>query len=173
VPEQSHYPNGVDPSHIDPSHIDPSHVIEALGLRPLPVEGGWWAQTWRDDACTAIYYLLAADEFSALHRLAHLEIYAYHAGAPLRMLLLSPDGQVRRPVLGPDLTAGQRPQIVVPAGVWQASESLGAWSLVGTVVVPPYTDDVVEFGVADQLAADFPDAVEAIRLLCREVHSTE
>ncbi len=123
-------------------------IVAALGLRPLPVEGGRWAQTWRDEQCTAIYYLLAAPEFSALHRLAHLEIYAYHAGAPLRMLLLYPDGQVRRPVLGTDLAAGQRPQVVVPAGVWQASEPLGAWTLVGTVVVPPYTDDVVEFGSA-------------------------
>jgi predicted cupin superfamily sugar epimerase len=148
-------------------------IVAALGLRPLPVEGGRWAQTWRDEHCTAIYYLLAAPEFSALHRLAHLEIYAYHAGAPLRMLLLYPDGQVRRPVLGTDLAAGQRPQVVVPAGVWQASEPLGAWSLVGTVVVPPYTDDVVEFGSADQLAAEYPDHAEAIRALCREVHSNE
>jgi predicted cupin superfamily sugar epimerase len=148
-------------------------VVAALGLRPLPVEGGQWAQTWRDEHCTAIYYLLAAPEFSALHRLAHLEIYAYHAGAPLHMLLLYPDGQVRRPVLGTDLAAGQRPQVVVPAGVWQASQTLGAWSLVGTVVVPPYTDDVVEFGSADELAAGYPDHAEAIRVLCREVHSNE
>jgi hypothetical protein len=148
-------------------------IIAALGLRPLPVEGGRWAQTWRDEHCTAIYYLLVAPEFSALHRLAHLEIYAYHAGAPLRMLLLYPDGRVRRPVLGTDLDAGQRPQLVVPAGVWQASASMGAWSLVGTVVVPPYTDDVVEFGSADELAADYPDHAEAIHALSREIHSNE
>jgi hypothetical protein len=148
-------------------------VIAALGLRPLPVEGGRWAQTWRDEHCTAIYYLLTAPEFSALHRLAHLEIYACHAGAPLRMLLLYPDGRVARPVLGTDLAAGQRPQVIVPAGVWQASESLGDWSLVGTVVVPPYTDDVVQFGAADALAAEYPDHAAAIRALCREIHSNE
>ena len=147
-------------------------IVAALGLRPLPVEGGRWAQTWRDEHCTAIYYLLAAPEFSALHRLAHLEIYAYHAGAPLRMLLLYPDGEVRRPVLGTDLAAGQRPQVVVPAGVWQASETVGAWSLVGTVVVPPYTDDVVEFGSADRLAAEYPGHAAVIRALCRP-HSNE
>jgi predicted cupin superfamily sugar epimerase len=148
-------------------------IIAALGLRPLPVEGGRWAQTWRDEHCTAIYYLLAAPEFSALHRLAHLEIYAFHAGAPVRMLLLYPDGLVRRPVLGTDLAPGQRPQVVVPAGVWQASATLGAWSLVGTVVVPPYTDDVVEFGSADELAGEYPDHAGAIRALCRDIHSKE
>jgi hypothetical protein len=148
-------------------------VIAALGLRPLPVEGGRWAQTWRDEHCTAIYYLLAAPEFSALHRLAHLEIYAFHAGAPVRMLLLYPGGRVARPVLGTDLAAGQRPQVVVPAGVWQASETLGAWSLVGTVVVPPYTDDIVEFGSAAELATEYPGHAEVIRALCREIHSNE
>lgn len=148
-------------------------LIEALGLQPLPVEGGRWAQSWRDDACSAIYYLLVAPEFSALHRLAHLEIYAYHAGAPLAMLLLHQDGETEWVVLGPDATAGQRPQVVVPAGVWQASESTGAWSLVGTVVVPPYTDDIVEFATEAELAARYPDEFGAIRRLCREVHSTE
>ena len=155
---------------------DARRVIEALGLMPLPVEGGRWAQSWRDERCSAIYYLLVAPEFSALHRLAHLEIYAYHAGAPLAMLLLHPDGDAERVVLGPDVVAGQRPQIVVPAGVWQASESTGAWSLVGTVVVPPYTDDIVEFATEDELtalAARYPDEVDAIRGLCRENHSTE
>lgn len=148
-------------------------VIEALHLVPLPVEGGRWAQSWRDERCSAIYYLLVTPEFSALHRLAHLEIYAYHAGAPLAMLLLYPDGVVSHVVLGPDVAAGQRPQVVVPAGVWQASESTGAWSLVGTVVVPPYTDGIVEFAVADELADRYPDQMSEIRRLCSEVHSTE
>lgn len=152
---------------------EPRAIVDALGLVPLPVEGGRWAQSWRDDAFSAIYYLLVRPEFSALHRLAHTEIYAYHAGAPLRMLLLCPDGSVRRPVLGPDVRAGQRPQVAVPAGVWQASESSGAWSLVGTVVVPPYTAEIIEFGVADELGAAYPGHVDAIRPLCREVHSTE
>jgi uncharacterized protein len=153
--------------------LDVDRIVDCLGLVPLPVEGGRWAQSWRDAEFSAIYYLLAAPEFSALHRLAHTEIYAYHAGAPVRMSLLWPDGSVRRPVLGLDLAAGQRPQVVVPAGVWQASESLGEWSLVGTVVVPPYTDDVVEFGLAADLVTRFPRHANVIRRLCREVHSTE
>jgi predicted cupin superfamily sugar epimerase len=40
--------------------------------------------------------------------------------------------------LGPDLRAGQRPQHVVPAGAWQAAESLGAWTLVGCTVSPAF-----------------------------------
>jgi uncharacterized protein len=150
------------------SGTDTSQVIAAaLGLAPLPVEGGLWAQSWRDEHCTAIYYLLVAPEFSGLHRLAHPEVYAHHAGAPVRMLLLHEDGEVTRPVLGTDVAAGQRPQVVVPPGVWQASESLGEWSLLGTVVAPPYTDDIVEFGSAAALADAFPEHAADVRAFCR------
>lgn len=132
--------------------------IDHLGLEPLPVEGGRWAQSWRDETASSIYYLLVAPETSAPHRLDRLEIYAHHAGAAVRMLLLFPDGRVSRPVLGPDVAAGERPQVVVPAGVWQASFSTGEWSLAGTVVVPPYTDDCVEFRDAATLASAWPEA---------------
>ncbi|MFC5059295.1 cupin domain-containing protein [Saccharothrix xinjiangensis] len=142
-------------------------VIASLGLAELPVEGGWFGQSWRSPEASAIYYLLREGEFSGVHRLDHLEVYAHHRGAPLRMLLLHPDGAVTRPVLGPDLAAGQRPQVVVPAGVWQAGEPVGGWSLVGTVVVPPYTDDVVTFGAADALARAYPDHAADLRRLCR------
>lgn len=139
-------------------------IVAALGLQPLPVEGGHWAQTWRDANCTGIYYLLRSPEFSALHRLTHPEIYSFHAGAPARMLLLHPDGSVTRPVLGIDFAAGQRPQVTVPAGVWQATETLGEWSLLGTFMAPPYTDDCVTFG-DETLAADYPAAAPDIRRL--------
>jgi predicted cupin superfamily sugar epimerase len=146
--------------------MTPESIIAALGLAPLPTEGGRWAQTWRDGHGSAIYYLLVAPEFSALHRLAHAEVFGYHAGAPARMLLAHADGRVTRPVLGPDLAAGQRPQVAVPAGTWQATEPLGAWSLLGTFMAPPYTDEAVEFARADDLAARYPEHTAEIRRLC-------
>ncbi len=145
---------------------DPQLIISQLGMTELDTEGGLWSQSWRDAACSAIYYLLVAPDFSALHRLDRLEIYSYHAGAPVQLFLLA-GGQVHQPVLGSDLAAGQRPQVVVPAGVWQASRPLGAWSLTGTVVVPPYTDDCVEFGTASVLSAEYPAHATLIDSLCR------
>lgn len=145
----------------------PQEIMSLLGLEPLPVEGGMFAQSWRSDTVSAIYYLLAAPEFSAVHRLDRTEIFTYHAGAPTRMLLLSRDEGVRTAVLGADLAAGERPQVVVPPGTWQAAETLGGWTLMGCVVVPPYTDDCVEFGVADELVAEFPGHAQDIRRLCR------
>lgn len=141
----------------------PTDFITHLGLQPLPVEGGRWAQSWRSDTGSAIYYLLVAPEFSAPHRLDRVEVYAHHAGAAAAMLLLHPDGSVERPVLGTDVAAGQRPQVVVPAGTWQATVTLGAWSLLGTVVVPPYTDGCVEFAAASDLALKYPEAAADLR----------
>jgi uncharacterized protein len=149
-----------------PDALTSQRIAEILGMRPLDIEGGLWSQSWRGDRCSAIYYLLVAPEFSALHRLDRLEIYSFHAGAPARMLLITGD-EIGEPVLGPDVHAGQRPQIVVPAGTWQACTSLGEWTLMGTVVVPPYTDDCVEFADAERLSAAHPAHAARIRALCR------
>src|SRR2546430_4685796 len=119
-----------------PEPLTPQQIVDAVGMGELDVEGGLFSQSWRDETCSAIYYLLVAPDFSALHRLDHLEIYHYHAGAPARFFLMDL-GEISEPVLGPDLAAGQRPQLVVPAGVWQASRPLGEWALMGTGVVPP------------------------------------
>ena len=144
---------------------NPADFITHLGLQPLPVEGGRFAQSWRSETESAIYYLLESPAFSAPHRLDRLEIWSFHAGAPAAMLLLHPDSSVTRPVLGLDVAAGERPQVAVRAGTWQATVTRGSWSLLGTVVVPPYTDDCVEFASAETLAAQYPSAAEDLRAL--------
>lgn len=123
---------------------DAAAIIRLLELRPHP-EGGHYRESYRHDpgdggrgACTAIYYLLAAGEESAWHRVDAVEIWHWYGGAPLR-LSLSADGRaVEAVTLGPDLAAGQRPQAVVPAGGWQSAASLGAWTLVGCTVAPAF-----------------------------------
>ncbi len=108
-------------------------VVSTLGLSPHP-EGGAFRETWRDEASTAIYFLLRAGERSHWHRvLGAAETWHFHAGAPLTLRLA--DRTLR---LGPNLAAGERPQQVVPAGAWQSAESTGAWTLVGCTVAPPF-----------------------------------
>jgi predicted cupin superfamily sugar epimerase len=41
-------------------------------------------------------------------------------------------------LLGPEVTAGQRPQLIVPPFAWQAARSLGLWTLVGCTVAPAF-----------------------------------
>ncbi|MEI7742959.1 MAG: cupin domain-containing protein [Chloroflexota bacterium] len=147
--------------------LTPDRITQLLGLVPLEPEGGRVAQTWHDGRSSAIYYLMAVPEASGLHRLDHLEIWAWHAGSPARMLLVSPDGELTEPVLGPDLEAGERPQVIVPAGWWQAAEPLGAWTLVSTFMAPPYSDDAVTFNGGAALADAYPDHADRIRRLAR------
>lgn len=146
---------------------DAERFSEVLGMQPVPVEGGRFAQSWRDDNSSGIYYLMTRDDVSGLHSLPTMELWSFHSGSPVSMLLLHPDGRTEEPVLGPDVTAGQRPQLVVPPGVQMAAEPTGDWSLVGTFMTPPYTDDSVRFGVGDDLVVSHPAAVTRIRRLAR------
>ena len=114
-------------------------VVALLGLEPHP-EGGWYRQTFRDvappegrGASTAIYFLLEAGQESRWHRVDAAEVWHYYAGAPLMLTIDQADHR-----LGPDLAAGERPQAVVPAGVWQKARSLGDWTLVGCTVAPGF-----------------------------------
>lgn len=146
-------------------------VAGLLGLRPLPDEGGLYRRTFADAYSSAVYYLLLAPDFSALHRLRATETYHWYAGSPLRLLLLHGDadtaGQAEEPVLGPALDAGERPQIVVPAGTWQGSTPVGAWSLVGTTMAPPFAWSGFELGVRAELLDRWPSARDRITALTR------
>jgi uncharacterized protein len=125
-------------------------IIAALGLEPHP-EGGWYVQTFVDGAgvdgrarSTAIYFLLKAEERSHWHRVDAAEIWHWHAGSPIALQIAGSDGQTATHVLGSDLSAGQRPQVVVPAHAWQSARSLGEWTLVGCTVAPGFRFDGFE-----------------------------
>lgn len=119
-------------------------IIAALGLEPHP-EGGWYRQTWAGPEVagratgTAIHFLLKAGERSHWHRVDADEIWLFNAGAPL-WLHLAPDAQgpVESVRLGPDILSGDRAQVVVPAGWWQAAEPAGDWGLVSCTVSPGF-----------------------------------
>ncbi|MFZ4531011.1 MAG: cupin domain-containing protein [Alsobacter sp.] len=125
--------------------LSAAEVVRLLDLAPHP-EGGFYRETFRDEAggatgraaSTAIYYLLRAGDVSEWHRVDAAEAWHFYAGAPL-VITVSPNGHdAEARHLGQALAAGQRPQIVVPAGWWQSATSLGAWTLVGCTVAPGF-----------------------------------
>jgi predicted cupin superfamily sugar epimerase len=124
--------------------LSAADVIKLLGLRPHP-EGGHFHEIFRDAravegrraASTAIYYLLARGERSHWHRVDAAEVWHFYAGDSLS-LEIAENGRTTKHALGIDLAAGERPQIVVPAGAWQAAHSLGDWTLVGCTVAPGF-----------------------------------
>ena len=137
-------------------------IARILELAPLPGEGGMFRNTLDDGVSTAIYFLLQRDQPTMLHRLPGPETFHFYAGAPARLLLLSSGGGFEQPVLGTDLTAGQRPQLLVEAGRWQAAETLGDWSLLGTTMAPGYRQQDFELASRDELLSGWPHAAELI-----------
>jgi hypothetical protein len=127
-------------------------IIARLGLTPHP-EGGHYRETFRDPRCdadgrafsTAIYFLLTCGECSHWHRIDAVEVWHYYAGSALTLQIADDSGQ-RSVRLGPNLAAGEVPQVIVPPSAWQAAESTGDWTLVGCTVAPGF--DFARFELA-------------------------
>ncbi len=129
-------------------------IIRRLGLKPHP-EGGHYRETFRDThtvggraASTSIYFLLQRGERSHWHRVDAVETWHYYAGAPLKLSVVNgASEEILR--LGPDIAAGEAPQVTVPARAWQAAESLGDWTLTGCTVAPGFEFDGFELAPKD------------------------
>ena len=159
-----------------------SVLIEKLGLKPHPA-GGYFAETFRSSieptltdgrvraASTAIYFLLPSGSFSALHRVSSDEVWHFYDGEPLELVTITPEGVLECTLLGRNLTAGERPQHVVPAGVWQAARMAGAmgvgYSLVGCTVAPGFDFEDFDMPGRASLMQRFPRHAEFIRELTR------
>ena len=127
--------------------------IRILGLIPH-IEGGHYREIYRDNPAdgsrgivTSIYYLLQAGvtgERSHWHRFDAPEIMCYHGGAPLEVAIWTEGRPVEKHRIGSDLLAGEKLQLIVPAGAWRAAEPLGDWSIVGCQVAPAFQWDSFE-----------------------------
>jgi uncharacterized protein len=166
--------------------VTAEEIIALLGLTEHPREGGFFTETYRATEGvpaadlparyggarafgTAIYYLLTPRTVSPLHRLQSDEVFHFYLGDPVEMLLLGPGSTGRLAILGPDLAAGMRPQVVVPRGVWQGARLAagGAYALLGTTVAPGFDYGDYEDGERDALIAAHPEHAERIRALTR------
>lgn len=168
-------------------HLDAETIIRLFNLRPLPQEGGYYCETHRAkrvitesalgseysgdrNTSTAIYFLLTPQEYSALHTLPSDEVFHFYLGDPVEMLQLHPDGSASIHVLGTDLLADMRPQVVVPGHIWQGCrlQRGGRFALLGCTVAPGF--DFRDFRVAtsaevEELAARFATYSTMIREL--------
>jgi predicted cupin superfamily sugar epimerase len=160
-------------------------IKRILDLQPHPREGGWYTRTYEanetlmptqfDDGryagerrtSTAIYYLLEEHTFSELHVLQSDEVFHHYMGDAVEMLHLYADGSSQTHILGTDLAAGERPQIVVPRNVWQGSRLLhpeaDAFALLGCTVSPGFEFEDYESAPRSGLLEMWPH--EAARIL--------
>ena len=165
--------------------INAEEIISLLSLKPHPEEGGYFAETYRSEEylsaealsrggprslSTAIYYLLTPESFSAIHRLWSDEVFHFYVGDPVEILQLWPDGSGQILTLGPDISSGMRPQVVVPRGVWQGLRLLpgGTFALLGTTVAPGFEYADYEHGSREGLTGAYPGFRDLIISLTRE-----
>ena len=157
-------------------------IIERLGLEPHP-ERGYYRETYRAPcdvhadshdgaraASTAIYFLVTANEPNThLHRLRSDEVFHLYDGGPLEIVRLFADGTWDVARLGMDLDAGERPQIVIPAGTWFGTMLVPGAShcLVGCTVAPGFEFADFELAQGPELEARYPGAADRIRRMSR------
>jgi len=162
-------------------------LIDNLGLRSLPGEGGFYRETYRSservaaavlperykadkEFGTAMYYLLTPETTSALHRLPTDEVFHFYLGDPVLMLQLYPDGTGRTITLGPDILSGQVVQCVVPKFVWQGATLIegGHFALLGTTMAPAFDFADLEVGSRTELLAKYGKYSKLIKRLTKE-----
>lgn len=163
-------------------HARAAAIIESLGLGPHP-ERGFFVETYRARttvsapthsgpraASTAIYFLVEASAPATfLHRLLSEEVFHLYEGGPLDILRLHPSGSAEVARLGLDLAAGERPQVVIPAGCWFGTELAGGapYALVGCTVAPGFEFGDFELAQGPELAERYPAMAERIRRMTR------
>ncbi len=160
-------------------------LVETLELTPHP-EGGYYRETYRSsesipshllenpyqgdrNVCTCIYFLLTSDSFSAFHKIQQDEIWHFYKGAPIELHQISPNGQYTKSLVGNDMIAGHRPQLVVPGGNWFAAAipELDSYALVGCTVAPGFDFQDFELADREKLIAEFPEHAEIIKKYTR------
>ena len=159
--------------------------IEQLGLIPHP-EGGYYRETYRSEAMipkdalpagfsgtrasvSAIYFLLAGKDFSALHRLRSDEMWHFYAGDALEVHVFDSAGEHSVILLGNDPGNGEALQAVVKAGCWFGSRlhKADSYALVGCTVSPGFDFEDFEMAERVALSARYPKHAELIRTLTR------
>jgi uncharacterized protein len=165
--------------------MDIEQLKRMLDLKPLPKEGGFYVEPYRSneklagnclpkryagERCfgTAIYFLLTAETFSAIHKLCSDEVYHFYLGDPVELLVLGAKGG-EIVTVGTDLDHGMRPQVVVPRDTWQGSRIRpgGTFALLGTTVAPGFDFRDFELANREHLLKSYPRFSEMIRRLTR------
>jgi predicted cupin superfamily sugar epimerase len=154
--------------------MTPERMIELLGLEratcgymgltyrsPLDVAPGSAA---RRTIGQALFFLVTPTAGVALHRIQSDQIYHHYAGAALEVLLLPDERPGQVCVVGSDLAAGLRPQLLIPAGTFHVArlEDGGEWALMGTTSWPGVAEGEFEAGDPAVLKSRYPEVADQL-----------
>ncbi len=107
-----------------------------------------------------LLFLVTPQAKIRLHRIRSDQMYHHYLGNPLEVLLLYADGRSEVKVVGADLAAGMRPQLLIPGGTFHAGRLPpgSSHALLGTSVWLRAEPSDVEIGDPEQLGASYPSA---------------
>jgi predicted cupin superfamily sugar epimerase len=123
---------------------DIAGIVASLAMEPHPI-AGWYAphysdsEIWGRPKLSSIYLLLAGGQPMPPHKADATEIWHFYSGAPAQFRVSTASGSDMTSILGNDLAGGQRPQLAVPAYLWQECASLGDWTLLGCTASPGFS----------------------------------
>jgi uncharacterized protein len=112
---------------------------------------------------SALYFMVTPQAPVRLHRIRNDQLYHYYLGDPIEVLLLR--GQGEHVIVGPDLRAGHRVQLLIPGNTFHTARIIGSkrWFLGASTEWPGVIPADVELGKADMLAEQFPSVAADIR----------
>lgn len=140
--------------------------IKELQLESHP-EGGFFKQTDVSEQTytksgktlplyTNIYFLLTKDDPSHFHRLTSDELWYYHAGNPLTVHSLYPDGSYDKNTLSLEISSGHQLHHTVPAGTIFGSTVENGYALVSCTVAPGFDFSDFKLFTQDELLKYYP-----------------
>ena len=113
--------------------MEADSLISKLNMISHP-EGGYYAENFKNDNVSQIYYLLKKNEKSHWHRLTKNEILHFYSGAPLEVFTSSNGVDYELFSLG----LNDNYIYTVKANTWFAMRSAGSYSLIGCTVAPAF-----------------------------------
>src|SRR5205823_7290895 len=116
---------------------------------------------------SALYFMVTPSAPVRLHRIRNDQLYHYYLGDPLEVFLLHADGDAERVVVGPDLRAGQRVQLLIPGNTFHTARLIAGrgWFLGGSTEWPGVVPADVEIGKLDELAGKYPAVAADLRAI--------
>lgn len=112
---------------------------------------------------SALYFMVTPAAPVKLHRIRNDQLYHYYLGDPLEVLLMRNGGE--HVIVGPDLKAGHRVQLLIPGNTFHTARVIGTkrWFLGASTEWPGVIPADVELGKPDELTAAFPKVAADIR----------
>lgn len=154
-------------------------VTSRLEMEPHP-QGGYYKRTYVSDiempdgsrkTASSMYYLLGEEDISSFHTIDTDEIWNFMYGYPLDIYIITPERRLKVITLGTNLSIGETPQLVIPAGtlfgaIFHGGGKPGSkflsytseyFTLVSCFAVPEFLPDCCRVYTKEEILKEYPD----------------